>query len=147
MFLNSDQRGNTCIQKLQFNCPQACLQSVDFIYLQFGYSFCCPCITLGAILYCAFCCCCCFSSTSEESELENELPKPNLNESVVNMEPPNPEFLRLEHINGVPRYPAVGPGLQPYQLPNLGLNWSHLWFYQILYKSQSEYSICFQNCQ
>ena len=39
------------------------------------------------------------------------MPGKNPNETVVNMEPPNPEFLKLEYINRVPQ--IVEPDLQP----------------------------------
>ena len=61
-------------------------------------------------MYCVFCCCL-ICPDDEESELETELPGKNPNETVVNMEPPNPEFLKLEYINGVPQ--VVEPDLQP----------------------------------
>ena len=62
--------------------------------------------------------CCYIISTLEESETENELPGKHVNETVINMEPPNP-------INEVSQ--TVGPGSPaiplPYILSNhLGLN-------------------------
>ena len=55
--------------------------------------------------------CCYIISTLEESETENELPGKHVNETVINMEPPN----QFEDINGVSQ--TVGPWSPAIPLP------------------------------
>ena len=55
--------------------------------------------------------CCYIISTLEVSETEKELPGNHVNETVINMEPPN----QFEDINGVSQ--TVGPGSPAIPLP------------------------------
>ena len=74
-------------------------------------------ITIMAILsYCCY-----IISTLEESEMENELPGKHVNETVINMEPPN----QFNDINGV--FQTVGLGSPAIPLPYIvELSWSQL---------------------
>ena len=68
---------------------------------------------IGTIIIMAILSYCCYIiiSTLEVSEIEKELPGNHVNETVINMEPPN----QFEDINGVSQ--TVGPGSPAIPLP------------------------------